>query len=759
MKVLGWNADGNALVNLDPSDTTAAVLFAELHYQQFTGDGVSTSFNLAYPPTDLPSTNVSVDGLVLTPLADFDISGSAVTFTTPPSNGAEVLVRYGKAASSEPPERITYRFVATEGQTVFTLAGGYPNGRNALTVYVNGIRLETGGVDFVETSATTVTLNAGLYAGTSVVFVVGAEGASVSSVYWADVTGKPSTFVPSTHLHAIADVVNLQSVLNNKADFGHTHTVANVTGLQTALDAKQATLVSGANIRTINGNSLLGSGDIALAGGAGDASGISYSNAFTSLAATNVQGAITELDIEKQPLLVSGFNLRTVNGNSLLGSGNIAVSGTAASTTFTPAGNVVATNVQAAIQELDTEKQATLVSGTNIKTINGTSLLGSGNVTISGGGTLDAAAIATALTSTSASKNWIWNSDIPGSVNAGPQQCIYLQRNAVYDNTAGLSGGVVSALYVETFTPTGTHNLFEWGITSALHSRSISSIIPSGPLAGFASPQNVAINGTVFRDAGNAPIWGGNFVAYHEFNEFNTTRGAMHGVEINVGGNGVDTGEQSIGVYVVPQLRSSTPGPGVFEGWTGVLVQGSGAASARWRNGITNRGGRVFGYIDEGTHAVAIDLSTSTNSSAALRIKANDWIALEATGTIKFRYNSGNSYIEFFNGATRRGFINLASGSDSDLAAGGGSTPSNMVTTDTVQTITALKTFTGGVSANGILVDNGVQIGANGTIGWSSTGNVTYSATGGFATLPANAQGFLRVVIDGTSYKVPYYNN
>lgn len=57
----------------------------------------------------------------------------------------------------------------------------------------------------------------------------------------------------------------------------------------------------------------------------------------------------------KQDTLVSGTSIKTVNSTSLLGSGDVAV-------------------------------QPTLVSGTNIKTINGNSLLGSGNLTISGGG-------------------------------------------------------------------------------------------------------------------------------------------------------------------------------------------------------------------------------------------------------------------------------------------------------------------------------------------------------------------------------------
>lgn len=52
----------------------------------------------------------------------------------------------------------------------------------------------------------------------------------------------------------------------------------------------------------------------------------------------------------------------------------------------TPAGNIASSTVQAAINELDTEKQSTLVSGTNIKTINGSSILGSGDLVVSGGG-------------------------------------------------------------------------------------------------------------------------------------------------------------------------------------------------------------------------------------------------------------------------------------------------------------------------------------------------------------------------------------
>jgi hypothetical protein len=69
------------------------------------------------------------------------------------------------------------------------------------------------------------------------------------------------------------------------------------------------------------------------------------------LANLPVQTAVTTALATKQATLVSGTNIKTVNSTTLLGSGDVAV-------------------------------QETLVSGTNIKTLNNTSLLGSGNITL-----------------------------------------------------------------------------------------------------------------------------------------------------------------------------------------------------------------------------------------------------------------------------------------------------------------------------------------------------------------------------------------
>lgn len=48
-----------------------------------------------------------------------------------------------------------------------------------------------------------------------------------------------------------------------------TGTLSAQADLQAALDAKQATLVSGTNIKTVNGNSLVGAGDVVISGGGG----------------------------------------------------------------------------------------------------------------------------------------------------------------------------------------------------------------------------------------------------------------------------------------------------------------------------------------------------------------------------------------------------------------------------------------------------------------------------------------------------------
>jgi hypothetical protein len=73
-------------------------------------------------------------------------------------------------------------------------------------------------------------------------------------------------------------------------------TTADVTGLDTALSGKQATLVSGTNIKTINGSSLLGSGDLTVS--------VSFANPTATIGLTAVNGsASTAMRSDAAPAL------------------------------------------------------------------------------------------------------------------------------------------------------------------------------------------------------------------------------------------------------------------------------------------------------------------------------------------------------------------------------------------------------------------------------------------------------------------------
>ena len=125
------------------------------------------------------------------------------------------------------------------------------------------------------------------------------------------------------------------------------------------ISGKQDKLVSGTNIKTINNTSILGSGNISITGGSGTITGVSANG--TSIATSgvaNIPAATT-----------SKYGVTQLSSST---------SSTSTSLAATPSA------VKAAY-DLANGKQDKLVSGTNIKTINGTSILGSGNITISGG--------------------------------------------------------------------------------------------------------------------------------------------------------------------------------------------------------------------------------------------------------------------------------------------------------------------------------------------------------------------------------------
>ena len=151
-----------------------------------------------------------------------------------------------------------------------------------------------------------------------------------------------------------------------------TGTLSSQTDLQTALDGKvdENAAITGATKTKITYDAKglvtagadLSASDMPSGIDAAKISTGSISNAefdYLNGLTDNIQTQFTG----KQSTLVSGTNIKTVNSNSLLGSGDVAV-------------------------------QATLVSGTNIKTINSTSLLGSGDISVAPATGINATAIA-----------------------------------------------------------------------------------------------------------------------------------------------------------------------------------------------------------------------------------------------------------------------------------------------------------------------------------------------------------------------------
>lgn len=118
---------------------------------------------------------------------------------------------------------------------------------------------------------------------------------------------------------------------------------------------KQETLISGTNLKTVNGVSLLGSGNLYIEGGGGSGGvgsvkvgtteylptdGVVSLPAYpTTLPASDVSSwakastkpTYTANEVGAQPTLVSGTNIKTINNESILGSGNITISGGSAS--------------------------------------------------------------------------------------------------------------------------------------------------------------------------------------------------------------------------------------------------------------------------------------------------------------------------------------------------------------------------------------------------------------------------------------------
>lgn len=143
---------------------------------QFSGNGSTVAFTMSVVPANTASVIVTVSGVVQDPTT-YSVNATTLTFSTaPPIGTGNISVRYlGVPASNVTTAayRTVTEFTATAGQTVFAVPSytlGY------IDVYRNGVRLGT--ADFVATSGTSVILVNAATAGD----LVATESFYVSSV-------------------------------------------------------------------------------------------------------------------------------------------------------------------------------------------------------------------------------------------------------------------------------------------------------------------------------------------------------------------------------------------------------------------------------------------------------------------------------------------------------------------------------------------------------------------------------------------------
>jgi len=215
--------------------------------------------------------------------------------------------------------------------------------------------------------------------------------------------------------------------------------------IDAAQSGMQSELISGTNIKTINSSSILGSGDLLV-------------------------GTVTSVGLTTDAL---GTDV-SVSGSPITGSGSITLSIPTASALNT--GKLSKTD-----WTTFNNKQDALVSGTNIKTINGNSLLGSGDLVISGGGGLTIGT--TAITS----------GTIGRVLFQGTGNVLQQSSNLFWDNTNGRLG-------IGTASPSQTLHII--GTFRASGGTQTGAIYGAGTNFNLGSDAYIQCTGTTGKNSG-----------------------------------------------------------------------------------------------------------------------------------------------------------------------------------------------------------------------------------------------------------------
>lgn len=224
----------------------------------------------------------------------------------------------------------------------------------------------------------------------------------------------------------------VDSLLTNKAD-------------KSELSTKQDTLISGTNIKTINNQSILGGGNIEIQASTGETD---LSDYYTKEECNSTFATVSQVEnkvdkIEGKSLIddeeidrlstLTNYDDTAINEQiATLNSSKLDVS------TYTTDKANFATKT-----ELNS-KQNTLVSGTNIKTINGNSILGSGDITITGGGDIDLS-------------NYYNKTEVDGKLDTKLDTTAYTTDKSGFATKTELADYLTSSNAAETYQPIGDY--------------------------------------------------------------------------------------------------------------------------------------------------------------------------------------------------------------------------------------------------------------------------------------------------------------
>ncbi len=267
------------------------------------------------------------------------------------------------------------------------------------------------------------------------------------------------------------------------------------------------------------------------------------------------------------------------------------------------------------------------------------------------------------------------------------------------DHTGGLSTSIAAALRVDSTANVGATNA-EYAFASYLQNYAASSY----NIAGFFEGNK--------RFTGNTQA--GAFIARDHTAVANPT-GALNGVTVGMYGNGTDGFSTRVGIEVLVSRQNLAGAAVQVHAGLRIGVLDADSTGGYYRNGIIvtdnmNVGIRVsnsgsvtsYGILDDTDKLVGIYLS-GTYTQAAVQIHAGEKIAFEASGTSVLRASAAFPNIVGFEGC----WVNFEQS-------------------------------------------------------WGVTGgaaNISSSASAGAASaLPGLPSGYVKMRVDGTTYKIPYYN-